>query len=56
MAEVNQFEKPLASNFTNTYVSQYVPLPFDVLNKRIEDEQKKWDDNKDEVYKFGFLS
>jgi len=52
MAEVNQFEKPLASNFTNTYVSQYVPLPFDVLNKRIEDEQKKWDDNKDEAYKF----
>ena len=43
---VNRFETPLVAQHQQTYVSQFVPLPFEQIQKQAEVEQAKHDLNK----------
>ena len=43
---VNRFETPLVAQHQQTYVSQFVPLPFEQMQRKAEEEQKKYDENK----------
>lgn len=43
---VNRFETPLVAQHQQTYVSQFVPLPFEQIQKQAEVEQAKHDYNK----------
>ena len=43
---VNRFETPLVAQHQQTYVSQFVPLPFEQIQRKAEGEQKKYDENK----------
>jgi len=43
---VNRFETPLVAQHQQTYVSQFVPLPFEQMQRKAEGEQKKYDENK----------
>lgn len=44
---VNRFMTPTRANYTQTYVDQYVPLPFELMQKRAQDEQTKFDGVRD---------
>ena len=45
---VNRFETPLVAQHQQTYVSQFVPLPFEQIQKQAEVEQAKHDYNKEQ--------
>jgi len=40
---VNRFMGPVKDQFQQTYVDQYVPMPFELMQRRAEREQKKFD-------------
>lgn len=39
----NRFMQPTRANYFQTYVDQYVPLPFELMQKRAQEEQQKYD-------------
>ena len=41
---VNRFMKPLQGNYEKTYVSQYVPQPFELMQRAAETKQKHYDE------------
>ena len=43
MSNINENMGPVQDNYTQTYVSQYVPMPFEVMQKKAEMEQKEFD-------------
>ena len=43
MGGINRFMAPVKDQYQQTYVDQYVPLPFEIMQKRAEGEQKKFD-------------
>ena len=43
MSENNRFMGPVQDQYTQTYVSQYVPLPFEIMQKKADAEQKQFD-------------
>lgn len=45
MGKVNRFMKPQDRNVTDTYVSQYVPLPFKAMKARTEDMDRNDKEN-----------
>jgi hypothetical protein len=40
---VNRFMGPVQDNYQQTYVDQYVPMPFELMQRRAEQEQKRYD-------------
>lgn len=43
---VNRFMSPVKTQYMQTAVDQHVPLPFELMQKRAEAEQKHFDDNR----------
>ena len=43
---VNRFMSPVKTQYMQTAVDQHVPLPFELMQKRAEAEQKHFDENK----------
>ena len=43
MGSVNRFMKPMKANQTQTYVSQYVPQPFELMQRAVDKEQAEFD-------------
>jgi len=43
MSDVNENMGPVQDQYSQTYVSQYVPMPFEVMQKKAENEQKEFD-------------
>ena len=43
MSNINENMGPVQDNYTQTYVSQYVPMPFEVMQRKAEMEQKEFD-------------
>jgi hypothetical protein len=39
----NRFEKPLKGEYMQTYVSQYVPMPLDIMQKAADNAQQHYD-------------
>jgi len=40
---INRFESPVKDQYVQTYVDQYVPAPFELMQRKAEAEQKKFD-------------
>ena len=43
MGKINRFMGPVQDNYQQTYVDQYVPMPFELMQRRAEQEQKRYD-------------
>ena len=39
MGNVNRFMGPVQDNYQQTYVDQYVPMPFELMQRRAEQER-----------------
>jgi len=44
MSKVNRFMSPVQTQYQQTYVNQYVPLPFELMQKKADRKQKKFDE------------
>lgn len=40
---INRFMNPIKENYKETFVDQYVPMPFEMMQKQLENKQKKHD-------------
>lgn len=48
---VNRFMSPVQTQYFQTYVNQFVPLPFELMQRRAEQEQQKFDTVKQQAGK-----
>jgi len=47
MSGINRFMSPVKTQYQQTYVDQFVPMPFELMQRRAETEQKRFDEVSD---------